>query len=67
MLRTKRWLLENNAPYQFGTLYDCGTRRDGTGYRDVTASTDPEVLRIKQQFEQMLATKLAPNITPVLP
>ena len=35
VLRTKRWLLENNAPYQFGTLYDCGTRRDGTGYRDV--------------------------------
>jgi arylsulfatase A len=34
MLRDKRWLLEGD-----GTFYDCGNRRDGTGYRDVTDST----------------------------
>ena len=33
-----------NSPNQhFGRLYDCGTSRDGSGYRDVTDSTEPEV------------------------
>ena len=36
VLRTKRWLLEKNAPDDFGTLYDCGTCRDGSEYKDVT-------------------------------
>lgn len=62
VLRTKRWLLEKNAPYDFGTLYDCGTSRNGTGYKDVTESTDPEVLAIKEKFIQILETKPAPEI-----
>ncbi|OHB79549.1 MAG: hypothetical protein A2W31_07320 [Planctomycetes bacterium RBG_16_64_10] len=62
VLRSKRWLLENNAPYDFGTLYDCGTRRDGSGYRDVTHSTDPEVRKAKEQFEQILAGKPVPRL-----
>ena len=62
VLRTKRWLLENNAPYNYGTLYDCGQSRNGTGYKDVTHSTAPEVLRIKKKFEQILADKPVPNI-----
>jgi hypothetical protein len=41
-------------------LYDCGSSRDGTGYQDVTDSTDPEVLAIKRQFDEILATKPAP-------
>jgi arylsulfatase A len=60
ILRTKRWLLEDNSPHHYGRLYDCGTSRDGTGYREVTDSTDPEVLAIKRQFEAILATKPAP-------
>jgi hypothetical protein len=61
VLRIKRWLLENNAPYEFGQLYDCGHSRDGRGYRDVTDSTDPEVLRIREEFEAILATKPVPE------
>ncbi len=62
ILRTKRWLLEDNSPHHYGRLYDCGTRRDGTGYREVTDSTDPEVLAIKGQFEVILTTKAVPML-----
>jgi arylsulfatase A-like enzyme len=62
ILRTKRWLLEDNSPHHYGRLYDCGTSRDGTGYREVTDSTDPEVLAIKREFEEILATKPAPML-----
>ena len=62
-LRTKRWLLENNSPDHFGKLYDCGTSRDGSGYQDVTDSADPEVLQVRRQFEQILATKPVPKIS----
>ena len=62
ILRTKRWLLEDNSPHHYGRLYDCGTHRDGTDYRDVTDSTNPEVLAIKRQFDQILATKPAPSL-----
>jgi arylsulfatase A len=62
VLRTKRWLLEENSPTHYGTLFDCGDRRDGTGYRDVTESTDPEVLAVKRQFEEILLTKPVPEV-----
>jgi len=62
VLRTKRFLLEYNAPYHFGTLYDCGDNRDGSGYVDVTDSTDPEVLDVKRRFTEILATKRVPEI-----
>jgi len=63
ILRTDRYLLENNSPDYFGTLYDCGASRDGTGYRDVSDSTDPQVLEIKKHFLEILATKPAPKLT----
>jgi arylsulfatase A len=63
VLRTKRFLLENNAPYDFGTLYDCGASRDGTGYKDVTQSADPDVTAIKAQFLEILETKRVPELT----
>jgi arylsulfatase A len=62
VLRTKRYLLERNAPYQFGTLFDCGNSRNGEGYVDVTNSQDPEVQKIKKQFTEILATKPVPEI-----
>ncbi len=64
VLRTKRYLLERNTPSHYGRLYDCGSSRDGTGYRDVTDSTDPDVLAVKMQFDQILATKPAPVVEP---
>jgi arylsulfatase A-like enzyme len=60
ILRTKRWLLEDNSPHHDGRLYDCGASRDGSGYQEVTDSTDPDVLAIKKEFEAILATKPAP-------
>ena len=47
ILRTSRWLLERNTHHDFGRLYDCGDRRDGKGYREVTDSSDPEVNQMK--------------------
>lgn len=60
ILRTKRWLLEDNSPLHYGRLYDCGESRDGTGYREVTSSEDKEVLEIKKRFDGLLQTLPAP-------
>src|SRR5262249_39853649 len=43
ILRDERWLLEIDKTTHAERLYDCGASRDGTGYRDVTGSSDPEV------------------------
>ncbi len=64
ILRTKRWLLEANSPLKVGRLYDCGDRRDGTGYKDVTSSTAPEVVAIKKQFDKILERLPAPVLSP---
>lgn len=60
ILRTERWLLEDNSPRHYGKLFDCGTSRDGTGYRDVTNSKDPEVLAARAQFDRLLNDLPAP-------
>lgn len=63
VVRTKRWLLENNSPTRRGQLYDCGSSRDGTGYRNVTDSQDPEVLAAWKMMEQILADKPVPLVS----
>lgn len=62
VVRTKRWLLENNSPRDFGQLYDCGESRDGSGYKNVTASDAVEVLKARKWMEQILADKPVPNV-----
>jgi arylsulfatase A len=62
ILRTKRWLLEDNGPGNPGRLFDCGNSRDGTGYKDVTDSTDAEVLMAKKRFREILADKPLPVV-----
>ena len=62
VVRTPRWLLENNSPRNFGQLYDCGESRDGASYRDVTASTEPEVLAAKRHMEEILTDKPVPDV-----
>jgi len=62
VLRTKRYLLERNSPEDFGTRYDCGDSRDGTGYTDVTSSDAPEVEAIRKRFCEILATKPVPEM-----
>ncbi len=49
MLRDRRWLLEGD-----GRFFDCGDRRDGAGYREVTGSSDPEVVAARARFEKTL-------------
>ena len=60
ILRTKRYLLENNSTDNFGKLFDCGENRDGSGYVNVTHSDRIEVLEIKKQFKAILETKPVP-------
>lgn len=62
ILRTERWLLEDNSPRHYGRLYDCGPNRNGTGYRDVTDSTAPEVLAARAYFDRLLAKLPAPHL-----
>src|SRR4029078_9009608 len=47
ILRTQRWLLEDNSPLHWGHLFDCGNGRDGVGYKDMTESTNADALAIK--------------------
>jgi len=65
IVRTKRWLLEKNFPNesQFGKLYDCGTCRDGSEYRDVTDSQAPEVVAARELIEKILADKPVPGVS----
>lgn len=56
MLRDRRWLLEGD-----GKLYDCGESRDGSGYRDVTNSSSPEVAAAKRRFAAILEKLPAPG------
>jgi arylsulfatase A len=62
VVRTKRWLLERNTMDDFGRLYDCGDRRNGDGYKEVTDSTDPEVLAAKKLMREILSDKPVPVV-----
>ena len=62
VVRTKRWLLENNSVRNFGQLYDCGESRDGTGYKDVTDSKDPDVVAARRLMQRILADKPVPDV-----
>lgn len=62
ILRTNRWLLEDNSPRQEGRLFDCGTLHGGVGYRDVTGSADPEVQAARAYFDRLLQQLPAPRL-----
>lgn len=62
VVRTKRWLLENNSMTSFGQLYDCGESRDGTGYRNVTDLETPEVQAAKEWMKRILSDKPVPVV-----
>ena len=62
VVRTKRWLLENNSMRDFGQLYDCGQSRDGTGYKDVTDSDEPDVIAARALMKRILSDKPVPDI-----
>ncbi len=60
IVRTERWLLEDNSPRHYGRLFDCGTSRDGMGYRDVTKSSEHEVVAAKKAIDALLTSLPAP-------
>ena len=62
ILRDERWLLEHHSPRDPGRFFDCGDSRDGSGYVDVTDSTDPEVLAARARFARILEELPAPVI-----
>jgi arylsulfatase A-like enzyme len=61
MLRDRRWLLEGD-----GKFYDCGRRRNGTGYKDVTDSADAEVVAARTRFADILRDLPGPDGHPGL-
>jgi arylsulfatase A len=64
ILRDKRWLLEGNSPHKPGRLYDCGDSRDGSGYKDVTDSSDADIIAAQKRFEEILKDKPVPIVPP---
>jgi hypothetical protein len=65
ILRDKRWLLEDEGD---GTVrfFDCGDSRDGTGYRNVSDSTDAEVAAARKRLETVLKDLPGPDGRPGL-
>lgn len=62
ILRTKRYLLEDNSPLHYGRLYDCRESRDGVGYKEITDSDDMQVLTVRRQFDALLENLPAPRL-----
>lgn len=60
VLRDSRWLLEIDKAGKGERFFDCGESRDGSGYKDVTTSADPEVVAARKHFAEILATMPEP-------
>lgn len=63
ILRTDKWLLEEECEDFNGRFLYCGNDRTGENYKDVTDSNDPEAVSMRAKFDKILA-KLP---RPVLP
>lgn len=61
VLRDSRWLLEIARHGKGEKFFDCGDSRDGTGYKDVTDSTDPAVVAARARFAEILAAMPEPK------
>lgn len=61
VLRDSRWLLEIDKAGKGERFFDCGDSRDGSGYKDMTSSTDPEVISARKHFDEILATMPEPK------
>ncbi|MCA9064166.1 MAG: sulfatase-like hydrolase/transferase [Planctomycetaceae bacterium] len=64
ILRDERWLLQIGKGGKNEQFFDCGESRDGSGYRDVTDSTDPEVQQARARFASILAGIPVPKPHP---
>ena len=61
VLRDERWLLQIGMHGGETKFFDCGECRDGSTYKDVTDSTDPEVVAARERFNAILATLPEPK------
>jgi arylsulfatase A-like enzyme len=61
ILRDDRWLLEIPGKGQAERFFDCGSSRDGTGYRQVTQTAGAEVEAARERFARILATMPEPK------
>jgi hypothetical protein len=63
ILRDERWLLEvaKGNDLANAKFFDCGDSRDGAGYKDVTASADPEARAARARFDAILAAMPQPK------
>ena len=55
VLRDARWLLEIAPGGKGEKFFDCGESRDGTGYKNVTDSAEPEAKVARARFARILA------------
>lgn len=61
VLRDSRWLLEIAKGGKGEKFFDCGESRDGTGYKNVSSSNDPEVKAARERFDAILASMPEPK------
>ena len=61
VLRDPRWLLQIPIGGKAGRFFDCGDSRDGSGYKNVSDSTDPEVKAARERFASILASLPEPK------
>lgn len=61
IIRDARWLLEIDKGGQRERFFDCGDCRDGSAYRDVSDSADPEVRQARERFAAVLASLPEPR------
>lgn len=66
VLRDERWLLERDEAKGVERFFDCGDRRDGRGYSDVTASKVQEVQAARARFAELLNRLPGPENHPGL-
>lgn len=64
VLRTRKWLLENECKDYKGDLYYCGDQYDPARYDNVTHSNDPAVLAARKELGRILEKLPAPNLSP---
>ncbi len=60
VLRDQRWLLEDNGSGS-ARFFDCGERRDGKGYRDVTEDKSAHVVAAREKFAAILKNLPGPE------
>lgn len=54
LLRDERWLLELPTAGGKERFFDCGTNRDGSGYKEVTNLSNPDAQAAREKFARIL-------------